>query len=117
MQTALEDWIEKEKAPDQIVATRSINGVVDRSRPLCPYPQVALYKGKGDTNDISTFTNVQYTPTVVVAAKPRNGRTPLTPSQANRPAAGSRSPSSRSRKPGMKNSFVSVVSLTRPVAP
>jgi feruloyl esterase len=56
MQTALEDWIEKEKAPDQIVATRSINGVVDRWRPLCPYPQVAVYKGKGDTNDAANFS-------------------------------------------------------------
>jgi putative acetyltransferase len=59
----------------------------------------------------------QYTPTVVVAANPRNGRTPLTPSQEKRSVSGSRSPSSRSRKPGMKNSFVSVVNFTRPAWP
>ena len=42
----------------------------------------------------------QYTPTVVVAAKPRYGRTPLTPSHGYFSHGGSRSPSSRSRKPG-----------------
>ena len=55
MQAVLEEWVEKGKAPEQIVATHAINGVVDRSRPLCPYPQVAVYKGKGDTNDASNF--------------------------------------------------------------
>src|SRR5262249_47821825 len=59
----------------------------------------------------------QYTPTVVVAAKPRNVRTPLTPFQGYFADGGSRSPSSRSRKFGMNSSFVSVVSLTRPVCP
>ena len=38
-----------------IAGTHIINGVVDRSRPLCPYPQVAGYKGKGDTNDADSF--------------------------------------------------------------
>jgi feruloyl esterase len=56
MQSVLENWVEKGTAPDQIVVTHSINGIVDRSRPLCPYPQVALYKGKGDTNDAASFT-------------------------------------------------------------
>jgi tannase/feruloyl esterase len=55
MQAALEQWVERGVAPDRIVATRSINGVVDRSRPLCPYPMVAVYKGKGDTNDAANF--------------------------------------------------------------
>jgi feruloyl esterase len=55
MQTALEQWVERGIAPEQIVATHSINGVVDRSRPLCPYPKVAVYKGKGDTNDAASF--------------------------------------------------------------
>ena len=56
MQAVLEEWVEKGKAPDQIMATRSIGGVVDRSRPLCPYPQVAAYNGKGDTNDAANFS-------------------------------------------------------------
>jgi feruloyl esterase len=55
MQAALEQWIERGVAPEEIVATRSINGVVDRSRPLCAYPEVAVYKGKGDTNDAASF--------------------------------------------------------------
>jgi hypothetical protein len=32
-------------------ATHSTNGIVDRLRPLCPYAKVAVYKGKGNTND------------------------------------------------------------------
>jgi feruloyl esterase len=42
-------------APERIIATRSLNGIVDRPRPLCPYPQVAFYKGPGDTNDAASF--------------------------------------------------------------
>lgn len=56
MQTVLEDWVERGSAPDRVVATRSVNGVVDRLRPLCPYPQVAVYTGEGDTNDDANFT-------------------------------------------------------------
>jgi feruloyl esterase len=32
------------------------NGVADRTRPLCLYPAVAVYKGSGDTNDAANFT-------------------------------------------------------------
>jgi feruloyl esterase len=56
MQAALEAWVERGVAPDTVIATRSINGVVDRSRPLCPYPKVAAYKGSGDINDAASFT-------------------------------------------------------------
>lgn len=55
MQAALEQWVERGSAPEQILATHSINGVVDRSRPLCPYPNIAVYKGNGDTNDAANF--------------------------------------------------------------
>jgi feruloyl esterase len=55
MQEVLEHWVERGIAPDRIVATRAINGVVDRRRPLCPYPQVAVYKGQGDINDDASF--------------------------------------------------------------
>ncbi|WP_157899033.1 tannase/feruloyl esterase family alpha/beta hydrolase [Luteitalea pratensis] len=55
MQAALEQWVEHGVAPDRIVATRAVNGVVDRLRPLCPYPQVAVYAGRGDTNDAASF--------------------------------------------------------------
>jgi feruloyl esterase len=55
MLSALEQWVEKHKAPDQIFASRSRNGAVDRTRPLCPYPQAATYKGSGSTEDAANF--------------------------------------------------------------
>src|SRR5438034_6208640 len=55
MQSALEQWVERGVAPEEIVATHATNGVVDRLRPLCPYPKVAAYKGSGDTNDAANF--------------------------------------------------------------
>ncbi len=54
--TALETWVEHGKAPAQIPATRVQNGQIERSRPLCPYPQVARYKGSGDPNDAANFS-------------------------------------------------------------
>src|SRR5882672_4498238 len=56
MVSALEQWVEHGKAPDQIIASHSTNGVVDRTRPLCPYPQVAVYKGTGSIDDAANFT-------------------------------------------------------------
>jgi feruloyl esterase len=52
---ALEKWVEHGEAPDQIVASHSVNGAVDRTRPLCPYPQVARYKGAGSMDDAANF--------------------------------------------------------------
>ena len=50
---AVVDWVEKGVALDQVVATgRAFPG---RSRPLCPYPTYAHYKGKGDTEDAKNF--------------------------------------------------------------
>jgi feruloyl esterase len=55
MLSAMEQWVENNKAPDQIAAARRRDGKVDRTRPLCPYPQVAQYKGKGSTDDAENF--------------------------------------------------------------
>jgi feruloyl esterase len=55
MVTALEQWVELGKAPDQIIASHSTGGKVDRTRPLCPYPQVAAYKGTGSIDDAANF--------------------------------------------------------------
>jgi feruloyl esterase len=55
MQAALERWVERGEAPERIIASRSVNGIVDRIRPLCPYPQVARYTGSGDVNDAASF--------------------------------------------------------------
>ena len=57
---ALEQWVEQGNAPDRIVASHvSAGGQVDRTRPLCPYPQVARYTGAGSTDDAVNFTCVR----------------------------------------------------------
>jgi feruloyl esterase len=55
MVTALEQWVEHGQAPDRIIASHAANSVVDRTRPLCPYPQVASYKGNGSTDEAANF--------------------------------------------------------------
>ncbi len=47
---ALVNWVENGVAPEQI-----INQTATRSRPLCPYPQTAIYNGSGDTNVAANF--------------------------------------------------------------
>ncbi len=54
--TALEQWAEQKKAPEQIPAAHLTNGKVDRTRPLCAYPQEAKYIGSGSTDDAANFT-------------------------------------------------------------
>jgi feruloyl esterase len=56
--TALEQWVEKGVAPDTLLATHSTAGKVDRTRPLCPYPQVARYKGTGSIDEAASFSCV-----------------------------------------------------------
>jgi pimeloyl-ACP methyl ester carboxylesterase len=63
---ALEQWVEKGVAPDKITASHSTNGKVDRTRPLCMYPQVARYKGTGGPDDAANFTCVTEAPTAPV---------------------------------------------------
>ena len=53
--SALERWRESGVAPDKVDAYHVTNNRVDMTRPLCPYPQVAQYKGGGSTNDASNF--------------------------------------------------------------
>jgi feruloyl esterase len=53
--TAIVDWVEKDKAPASIIASRVVNQHVVRTRPLCPYPQVARYSGQGSIDDASNF--------------------------------------------------------------
>jgi tannase/feruloyl esterase len=52
---ALERWREAGTAPDQLLASHVTDNRVDMTRPLCPYPQVAVYKGAGSTNDAASF--------------------------------------------------------------
>jgi feruloyl esterase len=52
---ALERWVENGIAPDSVIASHSTDGTVDRTRPLCPYPQVARYKSAGSIDDAASF--------------------------------------------------------------
>ena len=75
--SALEAWVERHTPPDLLIATRPANGSggvqrdaapelrvagpvsgsgVQMQRPICPYPEEAVYKGDGDTNAASSFT-------------------------------------------------------------
>src|ERR1700733_1505138 len=54
---ALVDWVEKDTPSEKIIATKyTPDNKVIMTRPLCPYPAVAKYKGAGDTNDAANFT-------------------------------------------------------------
>lgn len=54
MEAALESWVEGGPAPGPIVASRP-----GRTRPLCPYPQVARWTGAGSTDDAANFSCVK----------------------------------------------------------
>ena len=56
--TPLVNWVEGGAAPDQIPAARVERGEVTRTRPLCPYPQVAAYLGAGSIDDAKNFACV-----------------------------------------------------------
>ena len=53
MLSAIVAWVEKDKAPDSIISTG--NAFPGRSRPLCPYPKYAHYKGSGDPEKAENF--------------------------------------------------------------
>ncbi len=56
MARALEHWVEDGVAPQAIIATRAKTADAPaRSKPLCPYPQLAHWNGKGDTNDAANY--------------------------------------------------------------
>jgi feruloyl esterase len=58
--TALADWVESGVEPKEIVATKYTDDDPGKSaamtRPVCPYPQVAKYKGSGDSKDAASYT-------------------------------------------------------------
>jgi len=55
MMMPLEQWVEKGQMPTRVDASHSTNGKIDRTRPLCPYPQVARYTGSGSIDAAENF--------------------------------------------------------------
>ncbi|MEM9570369.1 MAG: tannase/feruloyl esterase family alpha/beta hydrolase [Pseudomonadota bacterium] len=55
---ALENWVENGVAPNAIMMTRETDGIVDWSRPVFAYPQVARYSGSGSIFDAENFAPV-----------------------------------------------------------
>lgn len=57
--SALEAWVEQGVKPRKLIATKFVNGDlkqgVQMQRPICPYPAQAVYNGKGNINDASSF--------------------------------------------------------------
>jgi len=55
MLAVMRRWVETGRAPSEVLASRVERGKVVRTRPLCPYPQVATYLGSGSTDDARNF--------------------------------------------------------------
>lgn len=55
--SALMKWVEEGQAPDVIVATKyaADQMTVERQRPICAYPKVAVYSGSGDVDAADSF--------------------------------------------------------------
>lgn len=53
---ALEQWVAARRPPDRIIAAHLTGGKGDRTRPLCPYPQLAVYNGTGSIDEAANFT-------------------------------------------------------------
>lgn len=68
--SAIEEWVEHNKSPERLIAARmkssawaypswaQVEGEVDFTRPLYPYPSKTRYKGSGDRKDASNFVRV-----------------------------------------------------------
>ena len=56
LMTPLIEWVEKDRAPEEIEASHAEGGEVKFTRKLCPYPEVAKYDGQGDPDSAASFT-------------------------------------------------------------
>ena len=67
--TPLVNWVEKGIEPGALIGTRPANPnfgwTTTRTRPVCPYPQVARYLGTGSIDDGANFTCVEIIPATV----------------------------------------------------
>jgi len=57
--TPMVKWVERSVPPDQMIGSRMEAGKAVRTRPLCPYPQIAKYKGSGSIDDAANFACVK----------------------------------------------------------
>jgi Tannase and feruloyl esterase len=48
--TLIRDWVEHDKAPERVIMSKKDNGKITMTRPVFPYPKVAVYSGRGDPN-------------------------------------------------------------------
>jgi len=48
--------VERGVTPTSLMSSRVEDGKTVRTRPLCPYPQVARYGGSGSIDDAASFT-------------------------------------------------------------
>jgi feruloyl esterase len=55
---AIQAWVEKGHKPSRLVASHLSAGRTTRTRPLCPFGQVAAYSGKGSIDDAANFACV-----------------------------------------------------------
>jgi feruloyl esterase len=55
---ALDRWVEQGVAPKQLIASHFTNGVADKTRPVCVYPQIARFTGRGDPNQPGSWACV-----------------------------------------------------------
>jgi feruloyl esterase len=52
---AITEWVTTGRPPARILSSHIENGIVTNTRPICPYPQVAKYKGLGDPNNDANY--------------------------------------------------------------
>jgi len=52
---ALEDWVEHDRTPEMLTASRIVNGKVQRTRPVCAHPGEARYAGHGSIDVAQNF--------------------------------------------------------------
>jgi feruloyl esterase len=52
---AIEEWVEKNQAPERVIASKMSGGKPVRTRPVCVYPQKAVYSGTGSIDEEQNF--------------------------------------------------------------
>jgi feruloyl esterase len=52
----IDEWVDGGKPPARVIARKIASGAVTRTRPLCVYPQHAVYSGAGSTDEEKNFT-------------------------------------------------------------